>query len=376
MHKYLSLFMVASALMQNLVAAGERWTVEQARDWYKNQPWFVGCNFGPSTAINQLEMFQPESFDPETIDRELGYAESLGFNSIRVFLHNLLWEHDREGFLDRVEQVLTIADEHGIGVVMVPLDGVWDPQPKLGKQRDPTPHVHNSGWVQAPGAEILGDPTRHDELKPYIQGLISHFRDDPRIQMWDLFNEGDNPNANSYGVRGTKTEWGEDRKTEMAIALTKKLFDWARAADPSQPLTSGVWRGDWSSHQSMDEFSRLLIDESDVISFHNYGNIDDLKTRVAQLQRYRRPLICTEYMARPNGSTFDPHLAFMKSQKVGAHNWGFVAGKTQTIYAWETWKKPGAGEPEVWFHDIFRPDGTPYREKEVAYIRHLTGVKD
>ncbi|CAN5459202.1 cellulase family glycosylhydrolase [soil metagenome] len=354
----------------------DRWTADEANDWGSDRPWLVGCNFTPSTAINQLEMWQPETFDPETIDRELGWAESLGFNSVRVYLHNLLWDQDREGFIKRIDTFLEIADKHGIGVMMVPLDGVWDPQPKLGRQREPKPHLHNSGWMQAPGSEILGDPERHDELKPFIQGLIAHYRDDDRIQVWDLFNEGDNPNANSYGENGDRTELPQDRKSEMAIVLTKKLFEWARAADPSQPLTSGIWRGDWSSHESMDEFSRLLIDESDVISFHNYDGADDLKNRIGQLRRYGRPLFCTEFMARPNDSFFDPHLGIMKDEKVGAYCWGFVAGKSQTIYPWETWRREFTSEPDVWFHDIFREDGTPFREQEVEYIRNLTGAVD
>lgn len=362
--------LLASALNNN---ARERWTIQEANAWHAKQPWFVGCNFGPSNAINQLEMFQADSFDPETIDRELGWAESLGFNSVRVYLHNLLWNQDRDGFIKRIERLLTIADKHGIGVMIVPLDGVWEPEPELGKQREPRPHLHNSGWVQAPGAATLGDPKRHDELIPYVQGLIAHFRNDTRIHVWDLFNEGDNPNANSYGVNGSKTELGQRRKVEMATTLTRKLFQWARAVDPSQPLTSGVWRGDWSSHESMDEFSRVLVDESDVITFHNYSGIEDLKKRVAQLKRYQRPMICTEYMARPNGSYFDPHLEFMKGEKIGAYNWGFVAGKTQTIYAWQTWRQRGTEEPEVWFHDIFRVDGTPFRKEEVDYIRRITG---
>ena len=351
-----------------------RWSAEQAAAWHATQPWLVGANFGPSTAINQLEMWQAEYFDPETIDRELGWAADLGFNSMRVFLHNLVWDADPDAYLKRIDRFLDIADKHGIGIMMVPLDGVWDPQPALGKQRAPKPHVHNSGWMQAPGAAIMNDPSRHEELKPFIQGVIGHFRNDPRIQIWDLFNEGDNPNANSYGTNGSGTELLPDRKSEMAIVLTKKLFEWAREMNPSQPITSGIWRGDWSSHESMDEFSRVCIDESDIVTFHNYGSAEDLQNRINQLKRYNRPMYCTEYMARPNNSYFDPHMGIMKRENVGVYNWGFVAGKTQTIYPWETWQKQYDAEPEVWFHDIFRADGSIYRQEEVDYIRSLTGA--
>ncbi|HEX5915975.1 MAG TPA: hypothetical protein VFY54_22950, partial [Rubrobacter sp.] len=131
-------------------------------------------------------MWQADTFDPETIDRELGWAADLGFNSMRVFLHDLLWA-DSEALLGRVEQFLEVAESHDIGAVLVLFDGVWDPKPKPGKQREPRPHVHNSRWVQSPGAEILGDPGRHDELEPYVSGVIERFRSDARIHAWDLF---------------------------------------------------------------------------------------------------------------------------------------------------------------------------------------------
>ena len=116
-------------LMSAVGFCRDRWTPEQAHAWYAKQPWLVGCNYIPSNAINQLEMWQADTFDPATIDRELGWAASLGFTSVRVFLHDLLWQQDREGFLKRLDQFLAIAERHHIGVMLVPLDGVWDPQP-------------------------------------------------------------------------------------------------------------------------------------------------------------------------------------------------------------------------------------------------------
>lgn len=93
------------------------------------------------------------------------------------------------------------------------------------------------------------------------------------------------------------------------------------------------------------------------------------------LQAFGRPVLCTEYMARGNRSTFDPILGDLKKAKVGAYNWGLVDGKTQTIYPWETWKKTYTAEPALWHHDIIRSDGTPYRPEEVAYIRKVTTSK-
>ena len=375
MRKILSVFFPAIALItwtaaetpsQTKDAPRARWSKEQANTWWKKMPWLVGSNFIPSTAINQLEMWQADTFDPKTIDRELGWAEGLGFNSVRVFLHHLLWQQDREGFLRRVDQFLNIAEKHHIGVVFVLLDSVWDPFPKLGKQRAPKKGVHNSGWVQSPGLEIFKEPKRHAELKPYIQGFIRHYRTDRRIHAWDLLNEPENTNRGSYGKHEPKN------KSKLALALLKKVFAWARAVNPTQPLTAGVWAGEWGEGKNLSAVNRFMLEESDVISFHNYGNLKDMKRRVKDLQRFGRPLLCTEYMARPFGSTFDPILGYLKKQKIGAYNWGFVSGKTQTIYPWDSWKKPYETEPKVWFHDIFRADGTPFDPKEVAAIKKIT----
>jgi hypothetical protein len=351
------------------VSAEPRWSAEKANAWYRDTPWLVGCNFAPSTAINQLEMWQADTFDLATIDRELGWAEQLGFNSVRVFLHHLLWQRDKEAFLKRIDQFLEVASRHKIGVMLVPLDGVWDPFPKLGKQRDPKPHTHNSGWLQSPGAEILKDTSRHNELEGYIKGIIGRYRTDKRVQVWDVFNEPDNPNRSAYGHQELPN------KAELATALLMKVFAWAREVDPAQPLTAGLWRDDWPSLAKMSAINRLMIEQSDVISFHNYSDMKEVKKSVGWLKQYGRPLLCTEYMARPRKSTFDPILGYFKEQKIGAYNWGFVSGKSQTIYPWDSWTKTYQAEPKLWFHDIFRQDGTPYLKVEVDYIKEVTGKR-
>src|SRR5256714_4715622 len=117
------------------IGAQERgmWTREHARAWADSTGWLVGSNFAPSTAINQLEMWQADTFDPKTIDRELGYAEGIGFNTMRVFLHSMAWQQDHVGFKQRINQYLSIADKHHIQTIFVFLDDCWKPDAKVGK---------------------------------------------------------------------------------------------------------------------------------------------------------------------------------------------------------------------------------------------------
>jgi hypothetical protein len=371
------LVLACLALTCNLAAGAEapaRWSEQKANEWYSKQPWLVGCNFIPGYAINQLEMWQPDTFDLQAIDRELALAEGLGFTSVRVFLHDLLWAQDSKGFLHRVDAFLQTADKHGIGVMFVLFDGVWDPDPKVGTQRAPKPHTHNSGWVQSPSREVLKDPARHDALAPYVKGVIGHFKGDKRVHAWDIYNEPDNTNLNAYGVK-SKTKTEIENKAEMALALITKSFAWAREVNPSQPITSGVWAGNWKTIDAMSPMARFCVEQSDVITFHTYTPLESVKERVAELRQFNRPLLCTEYMARPAGSTFETILPYFKEQRIAAYNWGFVEGKSQTIYPWDSWQKQYTAEPPVWFHDIFRKDGSPYRPEEVELIRKLTQAK-
>jgi hypothetical protein len=363
------LSLVASAASST--SAADRWSAEQANQWYAQQPWLVGCNFGPSTAINQLEMWQAETFDPATIDRELGWAASLGMNTVRVFLHEVPWQQDREGFYARVDKFLEMSAAHKIRPMVVFFDGVWDPDPQAGPQRRPRTGVHNSGWVQSPGRVVLADPAKQDALKPYVTEVIQRYAKDKRVLVWDLFNEPDNPNENSYGPLELKN------KDEVAERLVRLSFEWARAVGPTQPLTVGVWRGpEWDQPEKLNLVHKAALELSDVISFHNYDGPDVLKARIAQLRKTGRPLLCTEYLARANGSTFADILPIFKKEKIAAYNWGLVDGKTNTKYPWKTWQMPIIGvEPDPWHHEIFHADGKPYREDEVRLIKSLTGAK-
>lgn len=147
---------------------------------------------------------------------------------------------------------------------------------------------------------------------------------------------------------------------------------WAREINPSQPITSGLWYGDWSNPDSLKPMDQFMVEHSDVISFHAYEGPEVMRERIEALKRYNRPLFCTEYMARPRGSTFENELPILKEHNVSAYNWGFVNGKTQTIYPWNSWDSTYTAEPEVWFHDILRADGTAYESSEIELIKEYT----
>lgn len=366
--RWSSAFMLMVVLLAgSLLGAQERWTEDQANTWYSHQKWPVGANFLPSTAINELEMWQADSFDAPTIDRELGWAEAIGMNTMRVFLHDLLWQQDPAGFQRRIDAFLTLAARHHIRPVFVLFDSCWEPFPKLGPQHPPIPGVHNSGWVQSPGADALRDPSQYPRLETYVKGVVGAFAGDERILAWDLWNEPDNGNDSSY-LKGEPKD-----KNALVLALLPQVFAWARSVHPVQPLTSGLWHGDWSSLEAMPPLAKVQVTESDVISFHNYGWPEEFEEKVKELEKFHRPLLCTEYMARGAGSTFDTILPIAKAHHVAAINWGLVQGKSQTYLPWDSWQRPYVLEkPTIWFHDVFYPDGKPYRQREADLIRSLT----
>lgn len=332
-----------------VLATRDVWTKEQANQWYQKVGWLRGSDFIPSTAINQLEMWQAETFDTATINRELGWAEGIGFNSMRVYLHHLAWEVDSTGFKTRVGQYLDIADKHHITTLFVLFDDCWNPTYQAGKQPAPKPGIHNSGWVRDPGDLIHQDTALYAILEKYTKSVLSHFSSDKRIVLWDLYNE---PGNSDYG--------------DKSMPLLQKVFQWGREVNPSQPLSVGVWNKD------LVDLNKYQLANSDVTTYHNYMEPKIHKQWIDSLRTYGRPLICTEYMARTRKSTFKNTLPMLKEENIGAYNWGLVAGKTNTIYAWDN-PMPNGKEPKLWFHDIFRKDGTPYKKSEVALIKKLTG---
>ncbi len=340
---------VASLILSNisLNAQGKVWSIEKANAWYANHKWLSGADYIPATAINQLEMWQAETFDPATIDKELGWAENIGFNAMRVFLHSVAWKADPAGFKKRVDQFLSICAKHKIEPMFVFFDDCWNKEPKAGKQPEPKTGIHNSGWMQDPGQPASNNTAIYPELEKYVKDVMTRFAHDKRILLWDLYNEP-----------------GNSGKKDSSITLLKKVFEWARAVNPDQPISAGMW--DWS-FEKLNSFQAL---NSDIITYHDYDEPEPHLRVIQLLKMFGRPMICTEYMARIRNSRFSNVMPVLKKENVGAINWGFVSGKTNTIYAWDTPMKDG-GQPKEWFHDIFFADGKPYKQEEIELIKKL-----
>ncbi len=356
----------ALAPVPRAAGANSRWSPDRAARWYRAQDWLVGANYIASNAVNQLEMFQPGTFDPARIDAELRLARLIGYNTVRVFLHDQLWIQDQLGFGRRLGHFVDIAARNGVKPLFVLFDSCWDPRPRLGRQPRPRHGVHNSRWVQSPGAENLDDRRYRRVLHDYVVGVLTQFRTDPRVLGWDLWNEPDNP-ARQYRA----VERGD--KAELVAELLPQVFRWARSVDPDQPLTSGVWDGQWGDARRRSEIVGIQLDNSDVVSFHSYDRPAEFDARISELAPMGRPTLCTEYLARTLDCTVEGILPIAKRRNVGAYTWGLVAGKTQTYLPWDSWDHPYADPPGTWFHDLLRPGGAPYRADEIDTIRTLTG---
>ncbi|HEY4207937.1 MAG TPA: 1,4-beta-xylanase [Puia sp.] len=347
------LFNTSLAQTGDTVQSGQEnptWTKEKANEWYTGKGWLRGCDFIPSTAVNQLEMWQADTFDTATIDRELGFAESIGLNCMRVFLHHVAWQEDSPGFKGRMDKYLSIADRHHIATIFVFFDDCWNATYHPGLQPAPRTGIHNSGWLRDPGQLWYDDAALPALLERYVKDILVTFKEDKRILLWDLYNE---PGNSDYGNK--------------SLPLLEKVFQWARQVGPEQPLSAGLW------NEKLNVLNAFLLSHSDVITYHNYSEPKKHKACIDSLRPYGRPLICTEYMARPRHSTFFNIMPLLKKENVAAINWGLVAGKTNTKYAWDK-PMPDGADPTIWFHEIFHPDGTPYDPKEAKLIRSLTGV--
>lgn len=310
-----------SSAEEHIAQCKNRWSIEKAQAWYSDVGWIVGCNFIPSNAANQLEMWQAETFDAATCVTELCLARSLGFNALRVYLHDLLWISDREAFVSRINTFLSITERFGMHVILVLFDDCHHGDAMLGPQPPPIPGVHNSRWLQSPGVSVAKsfgdgslDEAERSRLEYYVKDVLRTFSDDKRVLMWDLYNEA-----------------GMNNSGDESHKLLQAVWAWADSVRPSQPLSACIDGSVGPLNQRLNSIN------SDIITFHWYiGDTFAQRVECHIRNAEGRPIICTEFMARELGSTFQLVLPLCKSFNVGCLCWGLVSGKTQTIYNWAT----------------------------------------
>lgn len=358
--------------------AERRWSAEKVNAWYAEQAWPCGFNFLPSTAVNFVEMWDANTFDEATIDRELGWAKNIGFNTVRTNLQFILWQDDPRGLMDRVARFLEIAASHDIKTVLCFFDdcGFSGDATTLGPQPDPVPGVHNGRAAASPGRSVVQNRAMWPELKAYVDDFLNAFGKDPRILFWDLYNEPGNQMV--FNEAGDQVP--SDALEPAAFDLMLEVFGWARDAAPAHPITVGGWRipHAWDTEDQAlyeNRIDQTAFSLSDLVSFHAYCGVERMNTIINLLRQFGRPLMCTEWMARSAGSRITETLPILHDARIGAWQWGLVRGKTQTHIPWPGVKQtiPDYDEnTSEWFHDVFDTDGKPYSEEEVALIRGLT----
>lgn len=333
----------------------ERWSAGKANEWWNGQPWAVGANYVTSDAVNDVEMWMNDTFNPGLIQTELERAHDIGFNSVRVFLSYTVWKNEKELFEQNFERFLEISRGCGISVMPVLFDDcAFDrgSDPVYGKQPDPVPGVHNSRWVPSPGFEVQDSPEALSGCREYVSDVIGSHRDDKRIIAWDLFNEPGNTN-----------------RLNRCFPLLKKAFEWGRAEEPVQPITAAAWLYD----SRFDEINNYLAENSDIISLHSYSGIESVKNLIERYEKYGRPIFVTEWFNRKSGSTYENNLPLFSEKRIGIWQWGIVAGKTQTYLSWSAAENGSSDMKKMtWQHDILYPDLTPYSENEIALLKSYT----
>lgn len=358
----------------------DRWSIEKAKTWWDETGWICGFNFLPSSAVNFLEMWHKDTFDPATIERELGWASDLGFNALRVNLHYLVWKHDSQGLLQRLDWLMATADSLGLRTVPCFFDdcGFGGFEPEYGPQPDPVPDVHNSRAVASPGRAALLDGSDWVGYEEYVRTIVRAFASDARVLFWDLYNEPGNRMV--FTRNGSETHRPDF--SDRSLALMQDSFVWARTEAPAQPLSVAAWVTPLPGSNDdpyQTEIDQAALSLSDIVTFHAYWDSANVQRFIAHLSELGRPMLCTEWMARPVGSKIEDQLAVFQSSNVGCFQWGLVKGRTQTYLPWPAdlvAQHGGVADRSVWFHDLVDENGEAYDPNEAAYLRRLLSSPD
>jgi hypothetical protein len=325
---------------------GRRWEDRRIWTWWDNIGVVRGVNYVPSYAVNSTEMWMEESFDPDMIDRELGWAQSLGFTSVRVPLQVLVWQDDADGFLDRLDALLDLADRNGLTVVPILFDdlNLAGRDPALGAQPDPVEGQHNTQWTPSPGPGVVRDQAQWADLEDFVRDIVRTFQRDRRILYWDLYN-----------TAGNSDLW------EQSLPFMDQVFNWVRDIDPSQPLAVPAWR------EFGSPMAARKLERSDIVTFHSFEHPELLEAKIKLLKRYNRPIVVSDWLMRQQGNTFEEVLPVYATHGVGWFSRGLVQGRTQMWVQQSEFRNED--EPTVWQHDLLTPDGEPYDPQEIELIR-------
>ena len=269
---FLSILFVMSVCFAKQATAQDstqRWGEQRAWEWYNKQPWLCGFNYIPAYAINYTAMWDKTSFDANAIDKELALAEKTGLNVLRAVLQYAVYADDPGYFLKTLNTFAGICDKHHIKFVPALFDDcvfgiTFDPH--IGKQPEPLKGWYAWAWSPSPGHTMVTDTTTYPKLVAYVKAVIKRFKDDNRILLWDLYNEPTN------GGLGSTT-----------FPLLKRVVTAARSVNPSQPLSIDAW----NNNQRLND---IVFAASDVITFHNYGNKEQLLKRINELKQHHEEL--------------------------------------------------------------------------------------
>ena len=334
----------AAAVFSLSSATAQQWTPERAWQWYRSQPLPIGVNYISANSVSYTEMWMDYGFDPRLIDHELSLAQGTGFNCVRVVLSFTVWQGEPKAFRDRFEAFLTICEKRGLKVIPAFFDDcAFGPltDPVFGKQPDEVVGWEANAWSPSPGHKLVRDPKARHDLERYVKDIMTAHLSDPRISIWDLYNEPSNSGM------------GDD-----SLPLLRDVFAWARQVSPLAPVTSAPWDGGTA------KVSEFQAANSDIITFHSYAPPLKLLQRIEELKRLGRPMICSEWMNRDTGSTVAACLPLFLAERVGCVSWGLVNGRDQTQLPWD--HRPGDPPPKIWMCDLFRPDFSPYDPVELT----------
>ncbi|MBQ2987780.1 MAG: cellulase family glycosylhydrolase [Clostridia bacterium] len=360
-----------------------RWSKEKAWEWYDSRPWLRGCNYMSADCANRVDQWQALGFEErfQTTETELALMQKTGFNTVRLIPEYVVWKEEHDGFMERFDRYLSLCAKYGISCMIVlandcmpPKNELWK-KPFIGEQS--VAWGYHGGKKSAQHSSFAGvaphfyfdDPEECERYFDMVREIVTTYRNDARVCIWDVYNEP-----------------GAGRRTEITPPILQRMFDTVRACEPSQPLTSAVWscehllrKSDSNPHKQIED---IIFANSDIISYHYYGEYNTHVRIIKRLKEEGRPIVNTEWLGRIFHNDVFSLFPLFYLEKIGCYNWGFVAGKYQTYEPWDaTWSAYERGELEdvdftKWFHDLYRPGHHPYDPKEIKLIREFCDLAD